>query len=234
MKGTAMVATRLDNVAFVTGRRKYTLAAHMLTPEEWEKILLSAAETLTLDFLRGYVSIPQILRYRDMDNGRLQIEHEPEKLKAAGIDEKDVWLVCAFIQATPLPRLWPKNEKTYRTVPEQILLLKRIRRYSPDRDTRPRSFEFHMLTSRMRLIHRPNEDRWMKATSHSLKAVELLDVLNGTGDALTQFGCQMLKRLARAQLDTLQDLAARREAAEFAADQLAGFSERLGRSLETY
>lgn len=232
-----MVTTRQQLMEYIVGNMTSVIPPHTLTALEWEDILLTAAKELTLEYLRGFMSVPQILETGHNVYSKhtrppinLRIYYEASQLQEADIRESDVWLPCVALGTLPNVAEWPRSGKGYRVATKPLLLMKRHKRSSPN--DRPQ-FEFFKLSLDVRLMDTANRtiwdpEHWLKLIKAELVPVELRTVLEDAGKDLYGVCTILLTQLMNAQTLTFDDLTGRYNQAKKAKERLEALRARVG------
>ncbi len=219
-----MVATRrTNNVEFVTGNEQMDPA--VLTPNEWEEIITSAANQLTIGYLRGFKPLNHLLVQNDGTAGGTRIK---DVVRTAlmqgefptGWKTNPVFYYCGMIVPRPTADNWPTQNGEKLPFRDSWLLFARHK-------------QFYVLNVTWTLHERWEKDntRYPAEQSWMAQKIEIEDA--HLAALITQYpergiGLMILKNLFRVQSETARELHEQYQHAHHAEIVLQGYLKRLG------
>lgn len=213
-----MVTTGQDNIELVTGN--YQVDKENLTPDEWHAIIHATTETLTVEYLKGLVSIQQILSW-DRNCVPCQIDHS--LVMDDGLNRANM-IECATLESLPHKwEDWPRIDgeaQAFDSAKESMLVFQR------GRDGKS---QFAILTVTWQILDTTSQDldRRLNAVNISMENRVQINELFVRSKYPSNLGELILGTLSRAQRETAQELNRRAGAAAKAASILEGFRSRM-------
>lgn len=219
-----MVTTAQDNVGLVTGT--YQIDKRNLTPEEWHQIIHTAVEVLTVQYLKGLVSVHKILG-RERNCVRCEIDLDiqiNDSLSRADLLEcvtlktlPHNWEEWSYLEGTPGVRDYAK---------ESFLVFQRGREGKSQFAIITITWELSESISSAQGL--PTETyRYLKAAYVAIENQVRIDQLFANSPHATHMGELILGAFSRAQRETANSLSDRAEIASRAATLLEGYRARL-------